>query len=739
MSAIEEKDEAPVGTGTGSEPDDPNLDLFVRLKRDIISAERDRSKWRKEATEAFGFVENLGQWSAEDKAILEDENRPAITFNRCAPIVNAVCGLEINNRQSVVYLPRQVGDAGVNESYTAAGKWLRDECNAEDEESEAFRDMVICGEGWTETRMDYDENPQGQPVIEKIDALEMGVNKGASRRNYLDARMIYRIRDMFPDDVRMLADLDPRLEAAAMDARWLKDSAQPEDGGQGNKKDYPDKTRGGIGDRLDGNRKETVKIVQCQYWRREAVNMVATDTDTEVQQMSDEEFATFKNRAAILMVQGQPINYQNARVMKRVYYECFIGVRVLSVRKLDMGMFQFKALTGYRDTKLKCFFGMLRDMKDPQMWANKWLSQILHIINTNAKGGLLAETDAFQNVRKAERDWADPKKVVWVKPGSLQKQKVKERTAGQLPNGLDQLMMLAISSIRDVTGVNLELLGQADREQAASLESQRRQSAMTVLAAMFDSLRRYRKLQGKLMLQFIQLLPEGTLIRVLEKGQYKYIPLMKQDSTEHFDVIIDQAPTSPDQKQFVWAITAQILQMNILPPQAIVELLKYSPYPESVVMEIRKALGVDGEMPAAQLQEQLKQAEGALQFLEQKLQEETAKTKELQDAKAIDLLQTKIDAFEAETHRLKAQWDARIKAAGAVISGTQTENQDRQASASLENQVVSGEQSLPDIPDMRAEIGELKDMVGHMMQMFADQQAGSVPPPTGIPPEQAQA
>lgn len=726
MSAIEEKDEAPVGTGTG-DGDDPNLALFQELKRDIITAERHRGKWRKEAKESFGFVANH-QWKQEDKSILEAENRPCITFNRCAPILNAVCGLEINNRQSVVYLPRTVGKTGVNESYTAAGAWIRDECYAEDEESEAFRDMLICGEGWTETRMDYDENPQGQPVIEKIDAMEMGVNKGASRRNYLDARMIYRIREMFPDEVRTVANIDPNISNAAMDARWLKDSAQPEDGGQGNKKDYPDETRPGIGERLDGDRKQTVKVVQCQYWKREPVNMVATPNDTEVQEMTDEEFATFKNRAAIMGLQGQPIEYQNARVMRRVYYQCFIGVRVLSVEKLQMGMFQFKALTGYRDTEDKCFYGMMRDMKDPQMWANKWLSQILHIINTNAKGGLLAETDAFQNVRRAEEDWADPKKVVWVKPGSLQKQKVKERTAGQLPSGLDQLMMLAISSIRDVTGVNLELLGQADREQAASLEAQRRQSAMTVLAGMFDSLRRYRKLQGKLMLQFIQLLPEGTLIRILEQGQYQYIPLMKEESVEKFDVIIDQAPTSPDQKQFVWQTTQQILQMNILPPQAVIELLKYSPYPESVVMDIRKAMGMDGEMPPEMLQEKLTQAEQALQWLEGQLKAEQEKSKELQDEKAIELIQTKIDAFEAETKRLAEEWDARIKAAGAVISAQSTENQNNQAAATLNTKVQSGEQELPNF-DVQAEIGELKDMVGQMMSMFADQQAGAVPPP----------
>jgi hypothetical protein len=149
---------------------------------------------------------------------------------------------------------------------------------------------------------------------------------------------------------------------------------------------------------------------------------------------------------------------------------------------------------------------------------------------------------------------------------------------------------------------------------------------------------------------------------------YKYIPFTKQGlELEKFDIVIDQAPTSPNQKQQVWAITSQILQMNILPPQAVIELLKYSPYPESVVQEIRNALGMDGAMPPQMLQQKLQQAEQALKVLEEELKKALEKNQSTDDDNAIKLLQTKIDDYKAQTDRLEAKWQARLTAAGTII------------------------------------------------------------------------
>jgi hypothetical protein len=606
---------------------------------------------------------------------------------------------------------------------TNAGKWVRDECFAEDEESEAFRDLVICGEGWTETRMDYDEDPAGKIVEERIDPLEMGVNKGACRSNYSDARMIYRIREMDPADVRALLDLPDTILDAALDAKWLPEMENPQDGGEGNKKDYPAKTRAAVGSGGRTNLK-TVRVVQCQYWVREPIMLVATDNDQEPQPMSMQDYEKFQQRVEMVNAaadqspdpNAQRINHTAAQTVRKVYYQCFIGNQILDRKPMEMGMFQFCAMTGDRDKKKKYFYGMVKDLVDPQRWANKFFAQIMHHINVNAKGGLLAETDAFVNQKKAETDWADPTKIIMVKPGSIAKNKIKERTAIALPPGLDQLMTFSISSIRDVSGVNLELLGQADREQAAILEQQRRQSSMTILATMFDSLRKYRKRNGRLLLHFIWLLPENTLVRVVNQGQIKYVPLTKKGlELEKFDIVIDTAPTSPDQKQYVWGVTQQILQMNILPPPAVINMLKYSPYPESVVQEIKNSMGMGDQMPPEVLQQKLQQAEQALKVLEDELKKSLEKNNSKEADQEIQGLKTIIEDYRAETERLSAMWTAQVAAreqpAGADGGG--------------------GTPAVPLVPAVASPLEEKVDMLAGLMQQvlagMAQQQQANAP------------
>ena len=111
---------------------------------------------------------------------------------------------------------------------------------------------------------------------------------------------------------------------------------------------------------------------------------------------------------------------------------------MLEHKELTCGHFTINAITGLRDHNRGYWLGVVDLLADPQQWTNKWLSQVLYILNTNAKGGLIAEQGAFTNPRKFEQDWADPSKIVWANPGGLDK--IKDRTPPQYPEGLRLLI-----------------------------------------------------------------------------------------------------------------------------------------------------------------------------------------------------------------------------------------------------------------------------------------------------------
>ena len=66
-------------------------------------------------------------------------------------------------------------------SQTSAAKWFRQHATRK-MESDAFRDLVVRGIGWTETRLDYEDNPQGDPKVDRTDPLEMVWDGGAKKR-----------------------------------------------------------------------------------------------------------------------------------------------------------------------------------------------------------------------------------------------------------------------------------------------------------------------------------------------------------------------------------------------------------------------------------------------------------------------------------------------------------------------------------------------------------------------------
>jgi len=610
-------------------------DLLQRLKVWERASRNHSSEWRKEAREDYDLVSGE-QWSEQDKVALLDEMRQPIVFNRTAPMVDAVVGAEILNRQTVTFIPRSVGRVKTTELFTAADDWVRQQCDAEDEESDSFTDAVICGMGWTETRMSYDDNPEGNILIDRIDPLEIWWDPGAKKRNIVDRRYHVRRKGFSPDEFKNLfPDKYDQVGASA--------SSMPEDDAFTDNRPPYDKYRE-EGSDSEAQRNKLIYVSHWQWWDMEdcfTVQVPPSQGQPQggVRSVSSEEYRQIVFQS---LTQGQqPPSAVRAR--RKAYFEAFIsGYVVLGRRRLDCGNFTLHFITGKRDRNKNTWYGMLRALRDPQRWANKWLSQILHIINHNAKGGLIYESGTFANPQKAFEEWSRPDSMTEVKAGALSQNKLQPKPPATFPAGHEKLLEFAITSMAQVSGVNMELLGLVERDQPGVLEQQRKRSGYAILAVYFDSLRRYRKLQARTMLHYIQhYISDGRLIKIKgEDGYEQYVPLFRQADAIEYDVIVDEAPMSQNQKDLVWGMLLQMLPMlkqAPIPPQVWGELIKYSPLPSSVGDKLAAAIS----QPNPQ-QEQIKQ-----QMAQLEVQHKAAQVQKDHTAGVLNMARAHVDMRNA--------------------------------------------------------------------------------------------
>jgi len=242
-----------------------------------------------------------------------------------------------------------------------------------------------------------------------------------------------------------------------------------------------------------------------------------------------------------------------------------------------------------------------------------------------------------------------------------------------IPPSLDRLMMYAQESIHDVTGVNLELLGFANREQPGVLEQQRKQAGMTILSTWFDAFKLFRKEQGRIVLYMIQhYVPENTLVRVVGEEGSQYVPLVKTPGTVKFDVIVDESPQSPNQQERTFLMMTEILpalaNYGFMPP---IEAVDYTPLPSKLKEAFKKA-ALEGPQIPEEVQEQI--AEGQKQI--EKL---TAENQKLKDKRQEQQVNQEIKVAELqlkkEEHEMEMAFKREEAEADLILEQKKNENQ----------------------------------------------------------------
>ena len=565
---------------------------FRTMVRKSLNAARTAvTDFREQAQECDRFYHG-DQWDPEDIAVLKAQRRAPLTINKVAPYVNAVIGFELLNRQRCTFVPRNaesVATAAGSELATHAYQWVLDECYGDDERSQAFRDMLIRGMGWVETRYDAEDDEDGRIIRDRGDGSEMYWDQAARKQNLEDATWVARRRYIRLDDVRAMFG-DEKAD--------LIDSGESLDGDfidlpEGEMRETTAAQRGPDlylpnGDRYSPNmardRDGFVLVTDFRYRERETVHQVRDPETGENVELTEKEYRTLKSRV--------PVSIPSVKKKRWVYKRGYLAGSVVleSPKPLPVqGGLGFEAMTYLWDSQKKVWYGITRCLLDPQRGSNKYLSQAMAIFSASPKGALLIEKGAVLNMEKLADAWASPTGIIPVRDGTVRDNKIQAVPSPTLSQASVQLAQIFNNGFKDASGVNIELLGMSEGNQPGVTMRQRQTQGIAILAVAFNALSRFRKREARVVLEWTrELLADGRLIRIGGEYDSQAIPLLREPLFAKYDIIIDENPHNPNTRSEAWEAMQSILPVFVREGLFVADFLDYAPLPASITAKVKK-------------------------------------------------------------------------------------------------------------------------------------------------------
>ena len=557
----------------------------------------EHSKWEKEARVWYQFF-SLKQWDDKDVASLREEGRPALAFDRTRPIVQAILGSQVTQRYQATFLPRRADvsqpDGAISESATEVGRYHQARGNFEQIETLAFQDCLVTGVGALEMLVEFDNDPDGEIKLKRKPVGSVLWDPTSIEPNMLDRG--WHISSSWVD----------RKEAASLyggeaaEAILRSSSESEESSSQRIQQTIPAYSIFSEGDTpVYDKSRDRVHLYERQCFERTYMTRVlsvdAENPDAVLQAIQsggplpklDAMFEKSGSEAKIQDLQARidAINVQMTGSLmgpieppiviknfpSRIYYRSIHTQEELIYEEVMKNGFTILFLTCFEDwsdEKCRRFFGVVKPMMDPQQYANKFLSQAVHLFTSNPKGALLYDPTLFENVAKAAQEWARATGMIPTRPGALASgQKLYEQLQSNVSlNNVDQLLAYAMNAVPASVGISessfLGTSGDIRRVSGEAVNSLLQQQQKTQVLP-FDSLRLYRKEMGRLLLSYMeQYMSDELAIRILGDPNDPFIAALKDGSlTEEYDVVVEESPISPNEKQ---QIINDLVESNFL-------------------------------------------------------------------------------------------------------------------------------------------------------------------------------
>lgn len=646
-----------------------DVELIVQFKKHKKSTQRGLSKQYENfrvcqsfyAGDIMDYRDNI-QFTNQ----LGFKKRAMVQFNKVKPYVNVVKGFMAQNRRKAKY-EASMQASKAQELYSMYANSMHEYCrtraHADQIETQQDGDMLIGGVGAVETAMTYGDgyastDPNGQIIKGKLDMMQVGWDPFAKETNLLDARWTFYEKDYALDDA-----LDLFEDSEEDDFEEATDEDVDEDSG------YSFYARGGRYNKIKAanydwtdERAGMVKVYFYQWTQNEdfyrahnpmyefknpvamalaAQQLVAIagedDTAEEADAFSFNPKAEILTFGADVKAKLEEVFGDHIEIFKfkrKCYYTAVLsGNHVFTkYRSLSQSGFSIKFKTGDYDAKNKIWVGMVNSMKEPVLYYNKALTELMFTVGANSKGGVMVEKSAVEDLAEFEQKWAKTDAVIEVEDGAIQNNKIKSKREGYIPSGNEVLVQLSDAAISDSNGIDKSFLGSSENKNETGLLQRRRiRQVCAALACYFDSVSLYQTEDARLMLDFMRVWAENNVdgtFRILGKdGRNIFLKISADKLAADYDVQIQEAPQTPEEKQeyaeIMTGVADKIIGIDPQTAKVIYAMaLKNMPLEQEDIQQIQQLLvpqqGQINPQAFAAMQKQLETVMSAMSQLQMK-------------------------------------------------------------------------------------------------------------------------
>lgn len=614
---------APAPIGPYQRPDGELLDylrLTFREAWDGITPQRPKREldWKFYAGD---------QWEAGDKALALRQKRPALTLNMLLSIISAVEGEERTNRQELKFYGTGEEDDKAAYGLNRILKWVFDGCGGEFALSAGFRSMNVCGEGWVVPDMDFFDDPEGTLRVLHVDDTEMFDDPVARDPVSADSRYCHRVRYMTEEEgearfpaIRASGEITPSFAGfreAVRGSHTLGDGISETDGAG-----FRDvfSTPGDQKSLKTYDAKRKLWAVTETWWYQIEPGVVMVDEATGLLvELSPEEFegkkaerqqqqtdaltqvmsgaATFAPPPPVdpamaaaglapiappTIQMPQPLQAKE-RPIKRFYTAFWCGAALLSKMSSPLKGLKripYIPIRGLYDKVEAEWFGLIRSLIDAQRQHNIEQSTIVMLTQLMPKQAWMGPKGSFHN----KPDW----QTKIAQPGAMleynkSQGKPEPIPVAPIPRHIIDMAFTRPQTMREISGVNVELTGQRQASDPGVVMEMRQKAAKTVLAPMFDNYRQAKKALGTVLLAFIQAyISPGRRMRILGPEGAAYVEMTEQMQLGRYDVTVEETNSTINDRMATLGVMQttlpQLAKAGVPVPPSIIDLMPMQPH-----------------------------------------------------------------------------------------------------------------------------------------------------------------